>query len=156
QGDQRCELLQEFERREPNARGAVGPRVSEGVEEIAIGLYLEALQRHRAAGRIPYQALQLVTPVGWNVGVGVQRKPLDAGTVGTSQRRHLTLGAKAGANAPDLLAGPLPKSNALLYRGRQGTGQLGGVIHQGVIAGRHRGVATRFEVPQLAELAGDP
>ena len=43
----------------------------------------------------------------------------------------------------------------MLHGGCQGTSELGGVLHQGVIAGRHRRVATRFEVPQLAELTDD-
>src|SRR5262249_50321087 len=82
----------------------------EGIDEIAIGLCLEALQGDGTAGRIPYQALQLVTPVGWDMGVGVQRKPLDAGTVGTGERWRLTLVAKPGANTPHLLAGPLAEA----------------------------------------------
>ena len=53
------------------------------------------------------------------------------------------------------MAGPLPEGDALLHGGRQGTSELGGVLHQGVIACRHHGVETRFEVPQLAELTDD-
>src|SRR5262249_42691404 len=156
QGDQRRELLQELERREPNARGAVGPRMSESIDEIAVGVCLEAFQGHGTAGRIADEAFQLIAPVRRNLGMGVYRKPLHAGTVGTCQRGDLALRAKARADAPDLLAHPFPKGDALRYRGRQGPGERGCVLHQGVIAGRHRRIATRFEIPQLAELADNP
>jgi hypothetical protein len=38
QGHKGCQLLQEFQRREPNARGAIGPRVGEGVDELTVGV----------------------------------------------------------------------------------------------------------------------
>src|SRR2546423_13790579 len=95
QGDQRRELLQELQWCEPNPSRPVRPRVGEGRDKIAIGVLLQTLQGYGTAGRIPYQALQLVTPVGWDVGVGVQRKPLDAGTLRTSEPWHLPLVAKA-------------------------------------------------------------
>src|SRR5215831_6056596 len=91
-----------------------------------------------------------------NRRVGVQGKALDAGTAGTGERWGLALVAKARANAPDPLAGPLPKSNALLHRGSHGPGELGFVLSQGIIPRGHGGVATRFEVAQLAELPDDP
>jgi len=43
-----------------------------------------------------------------------------------------------------------------VHRGRQGSGELGGVIDQRIIACRHHGVETRFEVPEMAELADNP
>jgi hypothetical protein len=156
QGHEGGQLLHELHWGEPNPCGAIGPGMGEGVDEIAVGLDLEAFQGDGTAGRIPYQALQLVTPVRGALGVGVQRQPLDAGTVGTGERGHLVRAAKAGANAPDPLARPLPKSHALLHGGRQGPGERGFSLHQGVIAGRHRSIATRFEVPHRAELADDP
>src|SRR5439155_497190 len=102
------------------------------------------------------QALQLIAPMRRNLGVGVQGKALDAGTAGTGERWGLARGAKPRANAPDPLAGPLPKSHALLHRSGHRAGELRGVLSQGVIAGRHHRVATRFEVPQMAERANDP
>src|SRR5947209_16991994 len=63
QGDQRRELLQELQWCEPNPRGAVGPRVGEGVDEIAVGVLCQPLQRHRAARGIPEQAFQLIAPM---------------------------------------------------------------------------------------------
>src|SRR5215831_12945672 len=156
QGDQRRKLLQEFERREPNPRGAVGPRMRESIDEIAVGVFLETFQGHGPAGRIADEAFQLITPVCRDVGVGVQRKPLDAGTVGTCQRGHLTLVAKACANAPDLLAGPLPKSDALLHRGRQGARELRRVVEQGVIPSGHGGVHPGLQIPQPTQLTDDP
>src|SRR5262249_39940919 len=112
QGHEGGQLLQEFHRREPNAHGPVRPRMGRGADQTTVGRCLEAFQGYGTAGRIPYQALQLVTPVGWDVGVGVQRKPLGAGTVGTGQRGPLVYAAKARANAPDPLAGPLPPRDA--------------------------------------------
>ena len=88
----------------------------------------QTLQGHGTTGRIADQALQLVAPMGRDLGVGVQGKALHAGTAGTGQRGRLTLVAKAGANAPDLLASPLAKGDALLHRGRHGAGEFGGVV----------------------------
>jgi len=155
QGHERRKFFQEFQRREGDPGRAVRPRMGEGIDEVAMDIFLEALQGYGTAGCIPYQALQLVTPVGWDVGVGVQRKPLGAGTVGTCQRGPLVHAAKARANAPDPLAGPLPPRDALLHRGGHGPGELGGVISQGIIPRGHGSVATRFEVAQLAELTDD-
>src|SRR5215468_5724173 len=117
QGDQRRKLLQEFERREPNPRGAVGPRMRESIDEIAVGLFLEAFQGHGPAGRIADEAFQLIAPMRRNRRVGVQGKALDAGTAGTGERWGLALVAKPRAHAPDPLAGPLPPRDALLHRG---------------------------------------
>src|SRR5262249_4205997 len=155
QGDQRRELLQELERREPNARGAVGPRMRESIDEIAVGVCLEAFQGHGTAGRIADEAFQLIAPVRRNLGMGVYRKPLHAGTVGACQHGRLACAAQARAEAPDPLTGPLPKGDALLHGGRQGTGKLGCVLSQGIIPRGHGGVATRFEVAQMAELTDD-
>ncbi|HEY7709207.1 MAG TPA: hypothetical protein VIG57_04150, partial [Candidatus Entotheonella sp.] len=58
EGHQCRQLLQEFPWREANSRGAVRPRVGEGVDEITVGVCLEALQRHRTACGIAHQALQ--------------------------------------------------------------------------------------------------
>ena len=74
QGHERRQLLQEFQRREPNPGGAIGPRCGEGVDEIAVGVFRQALQGHGAARGIPDQAFQLVPPMRWDLGVGVQRK----------------------------------------------------------------------------------
>src|SRR5207244_8970787 len=52
QWDQCRELLQECQRRECDARGPVRPGMGEGVEEIAVGVFLEALQRHGTPGGI--------------------------------------------------------------------------------------------------------
>jgi hypothetical protein len=49
QGDQRRQLLQELHRREANACGPVRPRMGEGIDEVPVSLFLEALQRHRTA-----------------------------------------------------------------------------------------------------------
>ena len=44
QGYEGGQLLQEIQRREPNARSAIGPRMGEGVDEIAVGVLRQALQ----------------------------------------------------------------------------------------------------------------
>jgi hypothetical protein len=70
--------------------------LGEGVEEITVGICLQALQRHSTAGRIiADQAFQLVTAMGGDRDIGVQRKPMHAGTAGASEGRALTLVAKA-------------------------------------------------------------
>jgi hypothetical protein len=86
----------------------------------------------------------------------VQGKALHARTAGTREPWCLALGAKARANAADLLSSPLAKGEALLHRGGHGASERGSVVTQGVIAGRHSGSEARFQVPQLAELAHDP
>src|SRR6266568_6640500 len=91
----------------------------------------------------------------WNLRVGVEGKPVDTGTVRSREPGRFALSAKARADAAHLLASPVPKGDALLHGGRHGTGELWCVLHQGIIACRHRRVATRFEVPQRAELADD-
>src|SRR5215471_11872180 len=127
--------------------------MGERVEEIAVGVLDQALERYRTTGGIADELFQLIPPVGWDVGVGVQRKPLDAGTVGTGERWRLTLVAKPGANTPHLLAGPLAEGNALLHGGGHGTGQLRRVVKQGIISRGYGGVDARFQVPELPQFA---
>src|SRR2546421_3640079 len=140
QGDERGQLLQEFQRREPNAHGPVRPRMGEGVNEIAVGLCLEPLQGYGTTGSIADEAFQLIAPVRRDLGAGVHRKPLHAGTVGTCKRGHLARAAKARADAPYPLASPLPKSNALLHGGRHGARELKLVVEQGIIPRGHGGI----------------
>jgi hypothetical protein len=102
--------------------------MGEGVDQIAVGVVLETLQGHGTASRIPEQALQLVAPMGGDLGVGVERKAVDAGTACPGERGRLALSAKAGANAPHALASPLAKGDALLHRGGHGAGEFGYVI----------------------------
>src|SRR5215510_6791976 len=64
QGHEGRQLLQEFQRREPNAWDAIGPRGREGVNQIAVGVLGQALQGHGPTGRIADQALQLIAPMG--------------------------------------------------------------------------------------------
>jgi len=45
---------------------------------------------------------------------------MHAGTAGTCERACLVRVAKARAEAPDLLASPIPEGDALLHRGRYG------------------------------------
>ena len=82
--------------------------------------------------------------MGGNVSVGVQGKAVYAGATRAAQDGVLAFGAKARANPPDSLTGALTKGDALLYRGRQGAGQFGFGIDQGVVAGRDRGLQVRL------------
>jgi len=90
-----------------------------------------------------------------NLRMSVERKAVHTGTVGACQHGHLARAAKACAEAPDPLACPLPTGNALLHGSGHRAGEFGCVLSQGVIACRHHGVATRFEVPQMAARADD-
>jgi hypothetical protein len=36
-----------------------------------MGIFRKTLQRHSASYRVPQQALQLITPMRWHLGVGV-------------------------------------------------------------------------------------
>src|SRR5262249_28306556 len=95
QGHAGGQLLQEFYRREPNPPRAIGPRMGEGGDEIAIGLCLEALQGHGTTGGIADQALQLIAPVRRNLGVGVEGNPLDTGAARPREPGCLVRIAKA-------------------------------------------------------------
>src|SRR5256714_13465837 len=59
--------------------------VGKRIDEIAVGVLGQALQRHGTTGRIADEAFQLIAPVRRDLGVGVHRKPLHAGTVGACQ-----------------------------------------------------------------------
>ena len=127
----------------------------EGVDEIAVGVLCETLQRHGTAGRIPDEPLQLIPPMGGDLGVGVQREAMDAGTAGTGERGRLALGAKARADTPHLLPRAFAKGDTLLDGSRHGTGELGCVIDQRIISRSYRGVEASFQVPELPQLADD-
>jgi hypothetical protein len=58
--------------------------------------------------------------------------------------------------APHLLPRAFAKGDALLHRGRHGTGQLRRVITQGVIACGRRSVEARLQVSQPTQRADDP
>src|SRR5262245_59829135 len=80
--------------REANPRSAVRSRIREGVDEIAIGVLSQTRHGHGPARGIPDQALQLVTPMSWDLGIGVQGKALHAGTAGIGERGRLAVHAK--------------------------------------------------------------
>ena len=62
--------------------------------------------------------------------------------------------AKACADAPHPLSRPLAKGQALLHRGRQGLGQLRGVIAQGIMPRGHHVIRARFQVAQRGAACG--
>src|SRR5215831_17493309 len=156
QGHERGQLLQEFQRREANPRGAIGPRMSEGVDELTVGVLLEALQRHGPAGRIANELFQLIPPMRRNRCVGMQRKPVDTGTPRPSEPWRLALRAKTRADTAYVLPGPVPEGDALLHRSRHGAGELRGGIAQGVIPGGHGGLHARLQVAQPTQRTDDP
>ena len=94
QGYEGGQLLQELQRREPNARSAIGPRMSEGVEEIAVGVLRQPLQRRGPTSGIADEALQLIAAMGRDLGGGVQRKPVDTYAARTREPLRFALGAK--------------------------------------------------------------
>ena len=49
-------------------------------------MFLEALKRHRTPGRGADEALKLISLMGWDLGVGMQRKPVDTDTAGARAR----------------------------------------------------------------------
>ena len=124
QGHEGGQLLEQFRAR-ANPRGAIGPRVGEGVDEVAVGVLRQTLQRHGPARGIADQALQLIAPVRGICVLAWREKPVDADTAGSGERGRLACGTEARAEAPDFLASPLAKGEALLHGGRQGPGQLG-------------------------------
>src|SRR5439155_236421 len=85
----------ELQWRQGDAGGGVRPRMGEGIDEIASGICLEAFQGHGTTGSIADEALQLIAPMRRDMGGGVHRKPLHAGTVGPGHREHV-------AHAPNL------------------------------------------------------
>ena len=96
---------------------------------------METFERYGASCSVPNQALQLVTPVCWDVGVGVQRKPMDTGTAGPCKCGAFPFIPKARANPSHLLSGPLTKGKTLFHGGRHGTGELGFFTDKGIIYG---------------------
>src|SRR5262249_11421608 len=112
--------------------------------------------RHGTSLCIPYQALQLVTPMRRNCRVGMQRKAVDTGTPRPGEPWRLTLNAKACTDAAYLLASSFAESDALLDRRRHGAGELRGGVAQGIIPGGHGRLYAHLQVAQLAELTDDP
>src|SRR5207249_5159241 len=118
---QRRQLLQQFQRRECDAGRPVRPGFRKAIDELAIGSFFKTLQRHGAPCCVPQQALQLITPVRWHLGVGVQRKPVDTGTAGARQCGAFPCIPKARANtshptpSTDRWAMMAPLSSPMLF-----------------------------------------
>src|SRR5262249_20958088 len=127
--------------------------MGERVDQIAVGVCLEALQGHGATGRIADELFQLIPPMRRNRRVGVEGKPVDTGAVRTREPGRLTLRAKARADTAHRLAGPFSEGDALLHGGRHGAGELRGGVAQGIIPGDHGSLHARFQVAQPAERA---
>src|ERR1043166_5868684 len=98
----------------------------EGVDEIAVGVCLEALQGYRTSGGRADEAFQLIAAMGRDLGVGVQRKAVHAGTARPGEPWCLALRTKARTDTPHLLAGPFSEGEALLHGGGHRAGELRG------------------------------
>jgi hypothetical protein len=59
--------------------------MGEGIDEVPVGIFLEALQRHGPACGIAEELFQLVPPMRRNRRVGVEGKPVDTRTVWTRE-----------------------------------------------------------------------
>src|SRR5262249_24147061 len=140
---------------EANARGAVGPRVSEGVEEVAIGILCKSLKRYRTSCGGANEALHLIPPRRWDRRVRMHGKAVHTRTPRTGELWRLTLVATACANAPDLLAGPLPTGDALLHGSRHGAGERGCVVAQRIIPGGHGGLHARLQISEPTQRTDD-
>src|SRR5215831_17892659 len=91
--------------------------------------------------------------MGRDLRVGVEGKAVDTGATRPREPGRLTLVTKAGADAPDVLPGPVPEGDAVLDGGGHGAGELWCRVAQRIIAGGHGGLQARLQIPQLAELA---
>src|SRR5215471_21447966 len=128
----------------------------ERVDEIAVGVCLEALQGHGTTGGRADELCQLIPPMRRNGRVGVEGKPVDTRTARPGEPWRLALRAKARADAAHLLAGAFTTSDAVLDRRRHGPSKRGLVVAQRIILGGHRGVQTRVQIAQPTQLTDDP
>jgi hypothetical protein len=64
--------------------------------------------------------------------------------------------AKPRADAPDLLASPLPKGDTLLHRSGHRAGELRRIVAQGIISRGHGGIDACLQVSQVAQCTDDP
>ncbi len=53
------------------------------VNAIPVGILFKPLKRHSPSGCMANHALELITPMRWNLGIGVEGKAVDAGTAGS-------------------------------------------------------------------------
>jgi hypothetical protein len=121
-----------------------------------MGIFRKTLKRHSASRRVPQQAFQLVTPMRWDLGVRMERTPVDTGTAGARQGGVFPCIPKARANAAHVLSGPLPTGDALRDGGRHGAGELGLVVTQRILPRGHGVVDAHLQVSQPAQRADNP
>lgn len=69
-------FLSPLQRRQLDAPGAVRPSPSDAIEEIAILTLRQPLQGYCPSRGIADEALQLITAMGRNLGVGAQGKAM--------------------------------------------------------------------------------
>ena len=156
EGHQCRQLLQQCQRCEPTPRGAIGPGLGAGGDQIAVGIVLEALQRHGPAGRIAHALCPLIPPMRRHRWVGGQRKPVDTGPPRPSEPWRRALRAQTRADTASVLPGPVPAGAARLHRSRQGAGELRGGIAPRILLGGHGGRQARLQIAQPAPLTDAP
>src|SRR5712692_4687917 len=130
--------------------GAVRPWSVKGIHEVSVGILFKPLKRYGTSSCIANQTLQLITPMGWDLRVGVQGKSVHTGTAGSFEFRPFLFIATTRADAAYFLASPFPKGDALRDRGRHGAGEFGCVVEQRIIASSHGSLNSRLQVSQLA------
>src|SRR5262249_53196479 len=155
QGDQRRQLLQEFQRCEANARGAVRPWMGAGVDELTVGVLCQPLQGHGTAGGRADELFQLVPAVRWNRRVGVEGKAVDTGTPRPREPRRLALRAKTRADTAYVLPGSCSEGDTVLDRSRHGAGELRCGVAQGIIPRGYGVIDAGLQVSQMAQRAND-
>src|SRR5262249_18912879 len=123
-----------------------------GRDEIPVAVWVQRPQRRAPGGGRAGELSKVTPPMRQNCRVGVQRKAVDTGAARPRELGRLPLVAKPGADAPDVLPGPVPEGDALLHRGRHGAGELWCRVTQGVIPGGHGGLQARLQIPQPTQL----
>jgi hypothetical protein len=155
EGHERGQLRQEFKRREAHARGAIGPWRGEGVHESAVGLFLEARQRHGPACGLAEELCQRITPMRRHRRMGVQGKPVDTGAARPREPWRLACIATARADAAHVLSSACAPREAVLDRRRAGAGALRGGVAPGILPGGDGGLHGRLPQAQPPARADD-
>jgi len=77
--DQRGQPLDEFQRRQPQLRAAIGLGLGKTIDELVVTELLEALQREGRARAIAQQPFQTGAVRAFDSDRGIQRKPSSSG-----------------------------------------------------------------------------
>jgi len=77
--DQRGQPLDQFQRRQPQLRAAIGLGLGKTIDELVVTELLEALQREGRARAIAQQPFQTGAVRAFDSDRGIQRKPSSSG-----------------------------------------------------------------------------